>query len=1158
MSSRFTQGGDHRGGDSGDAALARDIVTLHKALSLDPSTHRRRSLPLPAPSPAEQARHKPRLKPSSSSSSSRKLLPSAAANSSASTSSSSSSFWKKSLTAISHLGRRRLDCAFTLHVHSVDGLPAALDGSPVSVQFRRMSVSASTHPVAAALGAAAFEEALTLRSPVYFSRGAKTAVKYEPRAFAVAVAASSLNLGRHEVDLTRLLPISFDDLEDGGDSGFGKWSTSFRLSGPARGARLNVTFSCALVGGCGGEQHKTGEVAGLRRGSMARPVSVQAPTPVPARSRDVRVLHEVLPSLRSTFVGDGGLDARKEEVVATLDNCLEEGSPESKHCTSVEVKKVDLVHPEGGCDGAEFSVVDHGVEVSSDDPERLKHVETSNVAVQKEFGSKIDEEGKVKPVLASDDLTEDQTVAVKPEEVACDDDLAEDQAIGVKPEEAASDVALQRKNVGDMLAEMTKAASLSTAVLEGEDQLVPDTELEDLECIFNNLSIDDPEEFDSPIANDKLSRRLSCVGVTDSYKSTSRKSRSCSMDASSDYVASEFLDMLGIEHSPFGRTSDGDSESPRERLWKQFEEEALASGNAILGLDFDDGMEEPTFEDVVEDFDLSAIIREAELELQNGIQAIDTRFRAKSLEDEETEALMRQFGLNEKSFQSSPPGSRSGFGSPIDLPPEQPLELPPLADGLGPFIQTKDGGFLRSMNPALFKNAKNNCSLVMQASSPIVLPAEMGSGIMEILHGLASVGIEKLSMQANKLMPLEDVNGKMMQQIAWDAAPALESAERYDLLDKHSMDALVGGGSYAALGKKKKGRCADLSSSLGGESASEYVSLEDLAPLAMEKIEALSIEGLRIQSGMSEEEAPSNISAQPIGDLSSLQGKSAENTWSLGLEGTAGLQLLDVKQSGDEVDGLMGLSITLDEWMKLDSGVVDEEDQYSDRTSKILAAHHAKSMELVAESWNGDKKNRKSGRRWGLLGNNFTVALMVQLRDPLRNYEPVGTPMLSLIQVERVFIPPKPKIYTTVSDKGNSEQDDEEPKTEEVPDKALATKEKVEELEDSVPRFKVTEVHVAGFKSEPEKTKPWGNQTQQQSGSRWLLAAGMGKGNKHPLMKSKAIAKPTKEAAGQAGDTLWSISSRVHGAGTRWGELAGPKNHSRNPNILLQKDKRFR
>ncbi|KAF8696219.1 hypothetical protein HU200_037118 [Digitaria exilis] len=1155
MSSRFPPGGgggDHRGGDAGDAALARDIVTLHKALSLDPSTRRRRSLPLPSPSPAaaEQPRHKPRLKPSFSSSSSRRLLPSAAAaaaNSSSAaastSSSSSSSFWKKSLTAISHLGRRRLDCAFALHVHSVDGLPAALDGSAVTVQFRRMSVSASTRSVAAALGAAAFEESLTLRSPVYFSRGAKAAVKYEPRAFSVAVSASTLELGKHEVDLTRLLPLSFDDLEDGGDSGFGKWSTSFRLSGPARGARLNVTFSCSLVGGGGGgEQQKAGEVSGLRRGSMARPVSVQALTPVPTRSRDVRVLHEVLPSLRSAgalpFAGDGGLDARKEEGSA-LDP-TEEGSPEAKHCTSVEVKKEDLVHPESHWGNAEFSVVEHGVEVALDDPQMPKHLEASNVADQEEdLGFKIDDEESFKPALESNDVDEDQIV-------------------GVMLEEAVSDVAVQRENGEDKQDGILEPASLPIAAPEAENQFGRDIELEDLECIFNDLSIAEPEEFKSPIVEDKCSRRLSCSGMIDDYRSAIRKGRSRSMDASSDSVANEFLDMLGIEHSPLGQPSDSEADSPRERLWKQFEKEALASGNAILGLDFDDGMEEPICDDVVEDFDLSAMIHEAELELQNGNQPIDTRFRAKSMEDEETEALMRQFGLNEKSFQSSPPDSRSGFGSPINLPPEQPLELPPLAEGLGPFIQTKDGGFLRSMNPTLFKNAKNNCSLVMQASSPIVLPAEMGSGIMDILHGLASVGIEKLSMQANKLMPLEDVNGKMMQQIAWESAPPLESAERYDILDNRSIDALVGVVGSGGPGKKKKGRCADPSSSLGGESPSEYVSLEDLAPLAMEKIEALSIEGLRIQSGMSEEVAPSNISSKPIGEFSSLQGKSAENTWSLGLEGTAGLQLLDVKQSGEEVDGLMGLSITLDEWMRLDSGVVDEEEQHSDRTSKILAAHHAKSMELVAEKWNGDRKSKRSGRRWGLLGNNFTVALMVQLRDPLRNYEPVGTPMLALIQVERVFVPPKPKIYSTVTDKGSSEQDDEEPKTEEVPDKALVTEEKVEELEDSIPQFKVTEVHVAGFKSEPEKTKPWGNQTQQQSGSRWLLAAGMGKGNKHPLMNSKALAKPSKESAGQSGDTLWSISSRVHGAGTRWGELSGAKNHSRNPNILLKKDKRLR
>ena len=176
---------------------------------------------------------------------------------------------------------------------------------------------------------------------------------------------------------------------------------------------------------------------------------------------------------------------------------------------------------------------------------------------------------------------------------------------------------------------------------------------------------------------------------------------------------------------------------------------------------------------------------------------------------------------------------------------------------------------------------------------------------------------------------------------------------------------------------------------------------------------ALSIEGLRIHSGMSDMDAPSNISAQSIGDISTLRGKGVDISGSLGLEGTGGLQLQDIKESGDDDDeGLMSLSLSLDEWMRLDSGEIDEDDdQISVRTSKILAAHHANSLESIRGGSKGERRRGKgSSRKCGLLGNNFTVALMVQLRDPLRDYEPVGAPMLALIQVERVFVPPRPKI----------------------------------------------------------------------------------------------------------------------------------------------------
>ncbi|KAE8667078.1 Detected protein of unknown function [Hibiscus syriacus] len=403
--------------------------------------------------------------------------------------------------------------------------------------------------------------------------------------------------------------------------------------------------------------------------------------------------------------------------------------------------------------------------------------------------------------------------------------------------------------------------------------------------------------------------------------------------------------------NPVSLSPEIEPESPRERLLRQFEEDALAS-------------------DVEQEHQMA--------------RNENNKMRAKVLEDQETEALMREWGLNEKAFQHSPPDSSGGFASPVHLPPEEPLELPPLGEGLCPFVQTKKGGFLRSMNPSLFSNAKNCGNMIMQVSNPVVVPVEMGSGIMDILRQLGSVGIEKLSRQANKLMPLEDITGKTMEQVAWETAPTLEGPERQCLFP-----------NGFEVGQ-------DMS---GGQ----------------KKIEALSMEGSRTQSGMSDLDAPANISSQSIGEISSLQGRGFGISGSLGLDGTGGLQLMDIKNSGDDVDGLMG--------------------------------------------------------------NNFTVALMVQLHDPIRNYEPVGAPMLSLIQVESVFVPPKPKIYRTVSWNDNQEDDDSESTM-----KKLVKEDRIKEEnashEEGIPQFRITEVHVAGLKTEPGK-KLWGTKSQQQ----WFLMA---------------------------------------------------------------------
>lgn len=134
------------------------------------------------------------------------------------------------------------------------------------------------------------------------------------------------------------------------------------------------------------------------------------------------------------------------------------------------------------------------------------------------------------------------------------------------------------------------------------------------------------------------------------------------------------------------------------------------------------------------------------------------------------------------------------------------------------------------------------------------------------------------------------------------------------------------------------------SQSLGGEVDSGCFFLQDLAPLAMDKIASLSIEGLRIQSGFVDEEAPSIIRLQPTG--------SSSLTKSINCSGAS------------DIDELISLSTSLNEWMKLNSETVVDK-----------------------------------GENCGSLGENLTIALKVQLRDPFRDYESVGASMLALIQV---------------------------------------------------------------------------------------------------------------------------------------------------------------
>ncbi|XP_057503398.1 protein PLASTID MOVEMENT IMPAIRED 1 [Actinidia eriantha] len=109
----------------------------------------------------------------------------------------------------------------------------------------------------------------------------------------------------------------------------------------------------------------------------------------------------------------------------------------------------------------------------------------------------------------------------------------------------------------------------------------------------------------------------------------------------------------------------------------------------------------------------------------------------------------------------------------------------------------------------------------------------------------------------------------------------------------------------------------------------------------------------------------------------------------------------------------------------------------------------------------------------------ITIAVSVQLRDPLRRYEAVGGPVIALI--------------TAINSDGNLDTYDEEN------------------------RYKVASLHVGGLRVRTRgKKSMWDTEKQGLTAIQWLVAYGLGKAG-----------KKGKQALSKEQDLLWSISSRV-------------------------------
>lgn len=185
--------------------------------------------------------------------------------------------------------------------------------------------------------------------------------------------------------------------------------------------------------------------------------------------------------------------------------------------------------------------------------------------------------------------------------------------------------------------------------------------------------------------------------------------------------------------------------------------------------------------------------------------------------------------------------------------------LPDLGKGLGCVVQTKDGGYLAAVNPFDVEvPRKESPKLAMQLSRPLILPTQTSVSGFEVFQRLAAIGIDELTTQVSSLMPIDELLGKTAEQIAFEGiASAIiqgRSKEGASSTAARTIEAVKSMATAMSTARKER-----ISTGIWNI-PEEPVTLDEILAFTMQKIEAMTVEALKIQADVSEEEAPFDVS----------------------------------------------------------------------------------------------------------------------------------------------------------------------------------------------------------------------------------------------------------------------------------------------------------
>ncbi|GJN20014.1 hypothetical protein PR202_gb07337 [Eleusine coracana subsp. coracana] len=195
--------------------------------------------------------------------------------------------------------------------------------------------------------------------------------------------------------------------------------------------------------------------------------------------------------------------------------------------------------------------------------------------------------------------------------------------------------------------------------------------------------------------------------------------------------------------------------------------------------------------------------------------------------------------------------------------PQAPPVVPDLGPTLGPAVQTRDGGFLVSMNPfdVPLSSRDGPPKLAMQVSRPFVLPGAMAATGFDVLHNMAAAGgADEVREKLASFGRMDNLTGKAPEQVGFEGiAEAVIGGRR----------STEGASSSAARSVQLVRRLASAVCKGRGDRVATGIwttgadpeTLEEVLAFSMQKLEAMAVDALAIQAEMADEDAPFEVGA---------------------------------------------------------------------------------------------------------------------------------------------------------------------------------------------------------------------------------------------------------------------------------------------------------